>query len=417
VVELPGCGPGAGYSASMAQRVHLHIGTMKSATTFLQDLCELHLEQLAAVGVLWPAGAIRYAGIRALFGRAEDPTDPPAAWRTLLHQIRQHPGDVVLSNELLAGLESQRADRLVQALSPAAVHIVITARDPVRVIPSAWQTAIRNGERTFPWAEFSSAVCSDPTQCPPKGVHAKGVHEKFWHQHDVAQLVRRWQPLVGDGNVTVVTVPPAGGDREAVARRFGAAIGVQLSGLTPPISRGNTTLGAHSAELMRRINLAVPGADRALRKYGIRKSLADAALGPRAKQEPPFGLSPDQHAWATQRAHRMVAELQSMGLVVHGDLADLIPTTGPVAGAVDPGAATDSELLAASLDGLIGMARHATKQRVKCDQLRDEVAQLRADRNALRKQLGSDHPSLVWLSSHRMRGLVRRVGAARSRLS
>jgi hypothetical protein len=396
----------------MAQRVHLHIGTMKSATTFLQDLCELHLEQLAAVGVLWPAGAIRYAGIRALFGRAEDPIDPPAAWRTLLQQIRQHPGDVVLSNELLAGLESQRAERLVKALSPAAVHIVITARDPVRVIPSAWQTAIRNGERTFPWAEFSSAVCSDPTECPPKG-----VHEKYWHQHDVAELVRRWQPLVGGGNVTVVTVPPAGGDREAVACRFGAAIGVQLSGLTPPISRGNTTLGAHSAELMRRMNLALPGADRALRRYGIRKSLADAALGARAKQEPPFGLSVDQHAWATQRASRMVAELESMSLVVQGDLADLIPTTGPVVGAVDPGATTDSELLAASLDGLIGMARHATKQRVKCDQLRDEVDQLRADHNALRKQLGWDHPSLVWLSSHPMRGLVRRVGAARSRLS
>jgi hypothetical protein len=385
----------------MAQRVHLHIGTMKSATTYLQDLCEMHADHLAESGLLWPSGQIRYAGIRAFFGRADKQTDPPAAWRTLLRQIREHPGDVVLSNELLAGLEIQRVERLVAAFSPAVVHVVITSRDPVRVIPSAWQTAIRNGEKTYPWAEFSAAVCSDPSEYIPASVHAK-----FWHQHDVVGLVRRWQPFLADGPVTLVTVPPAGGDRQAVARRFGAAIGVDLTGLTQPTSRGNSTLGAHSAELMRRVNLALPGSDRATRKYGIRNALADAALGARAKLEPQFGLSPDQHAWATDRAHRMVADLRPMRLVVAGDLADLIPTTQPSADVVDPGASTDGELLEAAMDGLIGMARHATKQRVKTNQLRAEVDRLTGGRDALRGQ-GWWRPS----------SLVRRVRARRSRLS
>jgi hypothetical protein len=388
----------------MAQRVHLHIGTMKSATTYLQDLCELHVDHLADAGVLWPAGLIRYAGIRAFFGRADNQTDPPTAWRTLLQQIRDHPGDVVLSNELLAGLESQRAGRLVEALSPAVVHVLITARDPVRVIPSAWQTAIRNGEKTYPWAEFSSAVCSDPGEVIPTS-----VHDKFWHQHDVAQLVRRWEPFLTDGYVSLVTVPPAGGDRQAVARRFGTAIGVDLTGLTQPTSRGNSTLGAHSAELMRRVNLASPGADRALRKYGIRNALADAALGARAKLEPEFGLSPDQHAWSAERARRMVAELRPMNLVVHGDLADLIPTTEPEPDVVDPGASTDSELLEAAVDGLVAMARHAAKQRVNRNELRAEVELLTAERDSLLKQMGQPPASPVRLALRRIRELLRRI--------
>ncbi len=396
----------------MAQRVHLHIGTMKSATTYLQDLCELHLDHLAEAGVLWPAGLVRYAGIRAFYGRADDQTDPPAAWRTLLQQIRGHPGDVVLSNELLAGLEAQRVGRLVEALSPADVHVIITARDAVRVIPSAWQTAIRNGEKTYPWAEFSSAVCSDPSEVDPTS-----IHDKFWHQHDVTRIASRWQPFVAEDRITLVTVPPPGGDRQAVARRFGTAIGVDLTGLTQPQSRGNSTLGAHSAELMRRVNLEIAGADRAMRKYGVRNALADAGLGARAKLEPEFGLSLEQHAWACERARRMVTELQPMGLLIQGELADLIPTTAPAPDVVDPGVSTDSELLDAGVDGLIGMARHATKQRLRRNELRAEVDQLTAERDALLKQRADPQPSLVHQAARKLRAQVRRVRRPRSGLS
>ena len=284
------------------------------------------------------------------------------------------------------------------------MDVVITARDPVRVIPSAWQTMIRNGEKTYPWAEFSSAVCSDPSRRDPAS-----VHEKFWHQHDVARLATRWQPFLGDGHITVVTVPPAGGDRQAIARRFGTAIGVDLTGLSQPTSRGNSTLGAHSAELMRRVNLAVAGADRAMRKYGIRNALADAGLGARAKLEPEFGLSLEQHAWACERARRMVAELQPMGLVVEGDLAELIPTTEPSLDVVDPGPPPTLSCSEASVDGLIGMARHATKQRLNRNELRAEIEQLTAERDALLKQIERSSRGRRRAAGSQADGLVRRI--------
>ena len=90
----------------MARRVYLHIGTMKSATTYLQGLCELNLDHLALHGVLWPRGIARYAAIRDFFGRAADQTDPADAWRSFADRVARHDGDVVLSNELMAALPS-----------------------------------------------------------------------------------------------------------------------------------------------------------------------------------------------------------------------------------------------------------------------------------------------------------------------
>ena len=38
----------------MARRVFLHIGTMKSATTYIQDLCDVNQEALLDAGLFWP---------------------------------------------------------------------------------------------------------------------------------------------------------------------------------------------------------------------------------------------------------------------------------------------------------------------------------------------------------------------------
>lgn len=388
---------------------------MKSATTYLQGLCELNLDHLAAAGILWPVGIVRYAGVRAFFGRDDAQTDPPGAWRALVRQVREHPGDVVLSNELLVALEGRKVGRLVAALAPAEVSVVVTARDPVRVIPSAWQTAIRNGEKTYSWREFASAVCSDGATGSEGADHsaAAAIHRQFWHHHDLAAVLRRWQEFVPPERVTLVTVPPSGGDPEEVARRFGTAIGVDLTGLPQPKSRGNATLGAYSTELVRRVNLAIPGSDRAARKYGIRNALADAALGAHARLEPEFGLPPDLHAWATQRARRMVEELRPIAVRVEGDLADLIPVAGPAPGLVDPGDTSDSQLLEVAVQGLIGTTRHAAKIRLKYNDLRAEIDTLPGKRGAAGERTdrrwATRAPALPRRARAKARAMARRI--------
>ena len=180
-----------------------------------------------------------------------------------------------------------------------------------------------------------------------------------------------------------------------MARRFGTAIGVDLTVLTPPTTRGNSSLGAHSAELIRRVNLAIPEAARVVHRYGIRSAFADSALSGRANLEPEFGLSAEQHAWAVERASRMVAELRTMDLRVAGDLTDLIPTPVPSAGGVDPGDTTEHELLQVALHGLAGMARHTARNRLECNQLRAEIERVTAERDALLKAIGPRSTSVA----------------------
>jgi hypothetical protein len=192
--------------------------------------------------------------------------------------------------------------------------------------------------------------------------------------------------------MTLVTVPPPGGDRELVARRFGNAIGVDLAGLSQP-TRSNPALGAYSTELVRRVNLAMPEADRAERKYGIRTGLAANALGANDTTEPGFGLTDEQHAWVCERAHRMVRDVRASGIRIEGDPVELIPTGGPPPETVDPSSVTDSELLGTALQGLIGMVKHTAKLRTKCNELRAEIELLQAERDVLREQLDLRPPT------------------------
>jgi hypothetical protein len=122
----------------MARRLYLHIGTPKSATTYLQDLCGHNAHVLAAAGILWPLGD-RYAPIRDLLGTREAAEDA-GAWTDLADQIRRHHGDVVFSNEVLVALNVRQISRLVTAVSSTDVWVIITARDLGRVMPSYWQT-------------------------------------------------------------------------------------------------------------------------------------------------------------------------------------------------------------------------------------------------------------------------------------
>lgn len=355
----------------MARRVYLHIGTMKSATTYLQQLCEVNTEKLATAGMLWPKEDLRYQAIRDLFKRPPGGVDFTGAWRTVAKEIRRHDGDVLISNELLAAVTAAHVRRLVK-LSKAEVHVVLTARDHARLMPSHWQTTIKNG-RTHSWKQFSAAVCAEADDAD-----AVRIHDWFWQRHDLVQILTRWQRYVPVEQMTLVTVPPPGADPEEVAGRFGAAIGLDLRGMPQPASRSNSSLGAHSAELMRRINEQAVEIGRMERSHGYRGALG-GALASHADKEPGFALTQTQQDWVRRRALAANAELTALGVRVEGDLDDLIPAPAPPPGAVDPADATDVELLQAAQRGIMGMARTVTDLTLT---RKDIAAQLRAGERA-----------------------------------
>jgi hypothetical protein len=344
----------------MARRVFLHIGTMKSATTYIQALCHVNDHRLAAQGMLCPSPGMNFAAINVLLGSSYIRPWNEDAWTTLADQIRNHDGDVFLSNEILSLRSRRKSAELVAALAPAEVHVMVTARDLARVIPSQWQEGTAN-RQTSTWTEYAASVCADQ---PPNS----DIADRFWRRQDIPAFLSRWLQSVPKERTTLVTVPQ-GNDPGVLAARCGTALALNFSDFEEPVA-SHSSLGAHSAELMRRLNTQLDEIDVLDYRTGFHKGLCRAVLAPRASHEPRIALSAREHAWAFQRAQRMITELESLGIAVVGDLADLLPAPYKEGSGIDPGTASDSDLLATSLDGLAGVTKELASVQIAYDDLR-----------------------------------------------
>src|SRR5690606_3174751 len=140
----------------MARRAFLHIGTPKSGTTYLQSLWWRHHDALADQGLLLPGDNADVQFQAAAVVRANEAvlaTMGPrqrGAWQRLLDQATDWEGDVLITQEQLVETPAEQVARAVAQLGEVAgeVHVVITARDLVRQVPSAWQQRVKHGSAT-----------------------------------------------------------------------------------------------------------------------------------------------------------------------------------------------------------------------------------------------------------------------------
>lgn len=332
-------------TGSATARVVLHVGTPKTGTTYLQDLMWRNRRELGRRGVCYP-GKYRESHFLAamdLQGATVDEVgDPhlPWAWDRLVAEVTAAQGTVVLSHELFSPMESDRVERALDAFGGAELHVVCTARDLGRQLTAVWQEDLKN-RHTLGFAEFLDAV-----RHPGNG-HWLG--ELFWRMQDVPAVLRRWAGTLPPQQVHVVTVPPAGSAPEQLWRRFATVLGVDPDGLAVdgPVEH-NHSLGPAEAQLLRRLNLALPRDlpwwvyERTVRREFV------AALGRRRNGTQRLAVPPVHQPWMTQQAKQMTAELAEAGYQVVGDLDDLIPAEAP-AGA-EPDEVTDSVLLEVALD-------------------------------------------------------------------
>lgn len=394
----------------MTRRLHLHIGTMKSGTTFVQGMLEESKDLLAAEGLLWPTADLRYHAIRQLLGSARYGGNQ--AWRTVADELSEHQGDAVFSNELLAALDSDQVGTLVAALPVDEIQLIVTVRHLARMLPSHWQSKVKDGW-SMPWAEFAAGICAGSGTTPS----GASLPDWFWQRHDVPAILARWTRHLPVEQMTVVTVPAASGSSDALAARFGEAIGVDPARLSRPAAV-NQSLGAWSVELLRRMNAdaRARGDDR----FTPKAMLAPALIG-RSTDEPPYGLDGHQLDWAHRRAEQMRDELVALGAPVIGDLEELVVTLEPAEGSVDPGAATDAQLLSAATGGLLGLVDGVLELRTELDEARSEtrrasraVPRLKAANADLRRRLRATDASR---RPGPLRRLRRRAGAVVRRVS
>lgn len=360
----------------MARRVYLHVGTMKAATSYLQALFDENRDLLAQHGVTWHTTRLSQHAVHDFQGSKMLPPGGEGSWKRLREEISGTTGDVLVSMELMARMPEREARRLVKGLDADELQVVVTARDLTRIVPSHWQETTQN-RGTTTWSDFVAEVCAGEPATPDLDL-------PFWKNHHLPTIVRTWSAVAGEGNVTLVTIPSSGSG--SVWERFASVIGVPADRAVEP-SFGNAALGAHSAELMRRLNERVADLEFEEYRRGFKVGLAKHGLAERAGKEPRTSLTPDRHAWLRDAAVAMVAQLRETGVRVVGDLDDLVGPLEPSGPALDPAASTDGELLDAALDGLAILGERLADAQLTNDRLRRRLRGKEEPRRSPRRPL------------------------------
>jgi hypothetical protein len=237
--------------SNVAKRVVLHIGTMKSGTSFVQSAL---MENPAAL----EAGGVRYLG--GTFGRqakaVRDVYQSPsrrqrhARWRALADEAQTFDGETgVVSMEFLSFAEDRQLGVLLDPFAGVDVDVVLTVRDQFRAIPAQWQTFTRNFGKDG-WERYLRRI--DASSVTPRGRTRAAT--SFRRSQDVGRILDRWSGDPRVASVSVVTVPPPDAARDELWTRFCDAARISIAGADLDQTKENVSLGYASCDFLRRLN-------------------------------------------------------------------------------------------------------------------------------------------------------------------
>jgi hypothetical protein len=327
----------------MTPTVHVHIGEPKSGTTYLQAMLDQNREVLERAGLVTPQPREQIRAAQDVIRRGSD----GHLWQVLADKLLAWPGpSALVSMETLCRAKPPAVKRAVSAFGEVDVRVHVTVRDVLRSLPAQWQQSTQH-RKTWSWREYSRAVVGNERRHP--------ATSNFWSQHDLESMIGRWATVVGADNVVVITVPQSGAPPSLLWNRFTEALGLPPVDVTP-VDTSNESLGEVSAELIRRVNLAVEPLELTERQYNytIRAILAREVLSQRRSAEPKVLPPPEAVPWADRESQRIIAAVKASGARVVGDLDDLSPRVTELSPAREP---SDSEMLDASLDALRGLVQ------------------------------------------------------------
>ena len=304
---------------SVTQKVFIHIGLPKTATTYLQTIMWAAPETMREQGVLLP-GREKADHLWTARAVCESPAMSSArpsqqdAWERVRAGIAEWPGAAVISHEFIAAASAEQAQRMVDALAPAEVHIVVTAREPIGLFTTSWQESLKNrGTRTM--AEYPG-----PDSDSPQAIWN-------WRTLDLGLVLGRWGGVVPADRVHVLPLPGRGAPRDLIWQRFAKLIGLDAGAFDATSGFANSSMGVAEAETLRRINEHI--IERDLLSSGlergtiIRTMLADERLVPRGGDR--FWPGQAQIDDCRERGRRAIAMVRERGFDVIGDIADLEP--------------------------------------------------------------------------------------------
>lgn len=352
--------------------VFVHVGAPKTGTTYLQDRMARNAARLAAGGLHFPDRA--RSGNAPLFhfqaaldllgqdwggpaGHAEGAWDAmvrAAMGRDpMVRRVRQSPGTVVISHEILANAKAEHINRLTADLADAEVHVIYTARDLARQVPAAWQESIKQG-RTWSFAKF----CRRAQKGTPW----------FMQAFDLPKVIARWTAVIPAERVHVITVPQAGAPRDELWRRFCSVVGVDPDHAREEAQRINQSMGIEQTQMLRKLNIRLmeQGDNQGARRGGgdldqvVMAMLEQGAFSGGRRS---ITLPPDLHPWALGHSERWIDAVREHGVDLVGDLDELRPAApDPEARWHDPDRPRKKKMANVGVDALADFAREAARR-------------------------------------------------------
>ncbi|MFT4264922.1 MAG: hypothetical protein QM572_16175 [Nocardioides sp.] len=305
-----------------ATRAFLHVGAMKTGTTFLQHILWSQRDLAAGHGLLLPGTRavhrLAMLDLREVAERSNRPERVPGSWAGVVDEARAWDGDVLVSDELLSRATPAQASRAVADLRGTGreVHVVLTVRDWARRLPAHWQEYVK-ARGLLSFEEYTR-------RDPRTGAFLNPTLQ------EVTDVVGRVDIWSGAGaRVHVVTVPPSGADPGLLWQRFAGVLGLAADAFSTDVPR-NPSLGLEQTELLRMVNSAL--LDRLPRPGpydgAVKTALARRVLAGRPGT--PLVLGGEDLAWARRRGEEEIAALAARDVDLVGDLADLVvPSQGP----------------------------------------------------------------------------------------
>jgi hypothetical protein len=327
----------------VAERLVLHIGSMKSGTSFIQNVLGDNKDRLADQGVLFagPRWKFQVKAVQDLIARGgpeQDPLAPDGPWATLADEVNAWSGTAVVSMEFLGPRSPEKIAQIRESFPDTQVEAVLTCRDLGRNIPAMWLESTQNGSTTG-WADYLDAVRTEDRKSP--------AGRNFWRHQAIPAIAKRWSDGL-DGHLTLVTVPQKGAPPSLLWERFAGVIGVAPDGVDLDV-RANPSIGLATALVLVQLNQQLRKPDGTMpRGYDmyVKHILAKRGLVARQGDEPRLGLDAD---WVRKRGEQQVKRLTSERRRVVGDLDELRPR--PVSG-VHADEVSVEDRLAAAVDGL-----------------------------------------------------------------
>jgi hypothetical protein len=290
--------------------VYLHVGPVKTGSTYLQDLLWRNRDDLAQQGYQYPGDHDNEMWLAAndvqdqAFIHFEMP-EAAGVWAKVCERVLGFDGPSLISHEVLGMSTEEHIARIVHSLAPAHPHVVVMARSLAPMLPSLWQEKIKMVDPDMTWPDF--LAFERKTGSPVT---------------DAALIVHRWLAHVPPTHIHVVTVPPRSADPGVLLGRFAAALGVDTSAWDTDGGAANRSLDRVQVELLRRLNRTT---STSLDRRAQRR-LVQGALLPHLRAADPrrrMCLPESEREWIEGETSRRRDALRSSGATLHGDLADL----------------------------------------------------------------------------------------------